>query len=104
MFSAIDKDVLGNGQLWDDGPWTTSSTASERVTPLVSADHARHALEIMVKAQESSREDVVKELSCYVCDLTASSARSWVNTDGSPSPRAQTRDDRRRDAHLKHRI
>jgi len=38
--------------------------ASERATtPVLGADHARHALEIMVKAQESAREDVVKELS-----------------------------------------
>ena len=30
--------------------------------PVLSADHARHALEIMVRAQESAREGVVKEL------------------------------------------
>lgn len=30
--------------------------------PVLSADHARHALEIMVKAQESAREGVVMEL------------------------------------------
>ncbi len=37
--------------------------ASERATtPVLGADHARHALEIMVKAQESAREDVVDEL------------------------------------------
>jgi predicted dehydrogenase len=31
-------------------------------SPVLSADHARHALEIMVKAQESAREGVVMEL------------------------------------------
>ncbi len=51
MFSTID----------DCGMMTR---ASERATtPVLSADRARRAIEIMVKAQESAREDVVKEWS-----------------------------------------
>ncbi len=49
MFSAIDNCGM-------------MARASERATTSVlSADRARHALEITVKAQESAREDVVKE-------------------------------------------
>ena len=42
---------------------TTSSTVSEMGREILGADHARHALEIMLKAQVSAREGVVMSLS-----------------------------------------
>ncbi len=39
--------------------------------PVLSAEHARHALEIMVKAQESAREGVVMELTTTFAEATS---------------------------------
>ncbi|MGA3031624.1 MAG: Gfo/Idh/MocA family oxidoreductase [Candidatus Limnocylindrales bacterium] len=58
MFSPDRVESLGRAILIDH----LVDCLSTGQAPVLSADHARHALEIMVKAQESAREGVVMEL------------------------------------------